>query len=130
MQGYSIMLIDDDRPTNIFNEIMVKRSELFSEWYIYSAADKALDALVNNEVDPDIILLDINMPCMDGWQFLSEYDKLEIENKVNSIYMLTTSKNRLDIEKAKTFVKVKGFKEKPLTVDMLKKLLPHEPSQV
>ncbi len=86
--------------------------------------EKALEELValsesGGKEFPDIIFLDINMPRMDGWEFLQEFEKLPdtILNKC-SVYMLTSSIDPNDIEKSKTYKTVKNFFSKPLTPEI------------
>jgi len=73
---------------------------------------------------PDLILLDINMPAMDGWEFLEKYKKMDTEHKGKIIVvMLTTSLLQEDIAKAKATPEISGFEHKPLTVDNLNRIL-------
>ena len=63
-----------------------------------------------------IIFLDINMPMMNGWQFL---EKIASQNMSPTIYILTSSVDRNYIEKARTYKNVKAFLTKPLTVEKM-----------
>ncbi|TBX70414.1 response regulator [Flavobacterium silvisoli] len=76
----------------------------------------------NRESLPDLILLDINMPILDGWQFLEEFRLLKdkIEKEI-IIYIISSSDNTVDKDKAKEFKEeVKDYYLKPVTVDALK----------
>ncbi len=66
---------------------------------------------------PQIILLDIEMPIMDGWDFLNEIALLNTQN--TTIYIVSSSISHEDKEKAKAFPKIKGFFSKPITVDTI-----------
>ena len=83
----------------------------------------ALDYLCTKNEDgeypsPNIIFLDINMPVMDGYQFLEAYDRLERQKKSkNIIVMLSTSIREIDINRAKDHKTVIGYQFKPLTYD-------------
>ena len=73
---------------------------------------------------PDLIFLDINMPGMNGWEFLEEYNKLdkEIQSRV-MVIMLTTSDNPDDSMRAKTWGFVSDYITKPLTKERLKDII-------
>jgi CheY-like chemotaxis protein len=83
-----------------------------------------LTSIANNvEIFPHIILVDINMPVLNGWEFLEVYEKLNIQRQKVFLYMLSSSVYEYDIEKAKGFKSVDGFISKPLTIERLKELL-------
>lgn len=78
----------------------------------------------NKDLLPDIILLDLNMPVMDGWQFMSEYERIfpELAKEIE-IYILSSSDNPKDIEKVKEYQKVLGYLIKPISEEELEKLI-------
>ena len=83
---------------------------------------EALD--VSDKVLPDVIFLDIDMPLMDGFQFLDEFDKLtEVTKEKCSIVMLTSSINPQDVNKSHKYPCVKQYINKPLTQKNLEKLV-------
>lgn len=123
-----VLLIDDDAPTNFLHKMVIEEAGCAEYIQVCQTAMAALEFL-RGETDgkysqPDLIFLDLNMPVMTGWDFLIEYETLPAEQKGNIIVvMLTTSVNPEDVEKARSFQKIKGFRSKPLTPEMLEEIL-------
>ena len=123
----SILLIDDDEATNAYNKAMVTKADVADEVVVCDSGLKALEFL-QSEIDgkhpqPTIIFLDINMPGMDGWEFLDEYDKLLNGQKADVVVvMLTTSLNPDDKSKAAK-MGAKGFLSKPLTPERVQEII-------
>lgn len=123
-----ILLIDDDEPTNFLNEMVINHSGLAEKVVPTQGGREALEYLKSTEngkhPQPDLILLDINMPAMNGWEFLEEYKKLSPEQQGKIVViMLTTSLNPDDMDKANRIEEVKDFLNKPLTVEALESML-------
>lgn len=115
-----VMLIDDNEPTNFIHKIIVKKVKPTTSILVHDTANEALDYLKEADTPPEIIFLDINMPGMDGWEFLDAYEKTEeVKNKSIIIVMLTTSLNPADVEKSKQYASISGFEHKPLTTEKL-----------
>ena len=113
-----IILIDDDEQINFLNKVVAKRSGLVEEVVDFIQARDALSYLSERSNDqPPLVLLDINMPVMNGWDFIAEYEGMGNKNAL--IYMLTSSINPNDEERARSSSSVKGFLSKPLTEKML-----------
>ncbi len=86
------------------------------------AIDYIKDLVENHEQLPQLVLVDINMPILNGWEFIEAFEALNLEVK-NDMYMLSSSVYENDIEKAKSYKSVKGFISKPLSIDRLKELI-------
>lgn len=127
-----VLLIDDDETTNYINKLTIMRAGIVSELLVSMNGKEAIDllqercqlSLVSGEnCVPDLILLDINMPIMDGFGFLDALSKLEaMQNHNVVIAVLTTSSNPRDIERVKE-AGVTELLNKPLTRDALLKLI-------
>ena len=125
------MLIDDNEIDNFINQKMIEGTNFAERIYVNTSGKSALEFLVNLQRDknldkdliPDIIFLDINMPLMDGFQFLKEFEKLgEPIIRKSKIVMLTTSINpedRIFSDKNKYILK---FISKPLNQSYLDRL--------
>jgi CheY-like chemotaxis protein len=122
-----ILLIDDDWITNMINEKLLRIS-VVCEINAFVNPEEALDyikqcAHAKPQELPDVIFLDINMPQMDGWEFLTEFEKLpEHVQKKSNVWMLTSSISPDDIEKSKIYESVKDFVSKPLTTNKINEL--------
>ncbi len=117
----NLLVIDDD-DINIFiiNKIVEKTGynvKMVSKANGLLAIDY-LKATLAQEDFPNLILIDINMPILNGWEFLEAYEELRVEKNID-MYMLSSSVYENDIEKAKTYTKVKGFISKPLSIERL-----------
>ena len=123
-----ILLIDDDGPTNFLNKKVIEKLDCTEQCIAVQSGQEALDMLAlvaaGSQVKPDLILLDINMPAMNGWEFLEEYRKLEEKLKGHIIIvMLTTSLNPDDREMARSYAEISDFINKPLTIHALQNIL-------
>lgn len=125
-----ILLVDDDEPTNFLNQMVLEELNITKHIKIAENGKEALSYLEKtgsgdeNFPLPELILLDINMPAMNGWEFLQQYAQLPPRQKANVvIVMLTTSLNPDDRAKAEEISEVTGFETKPLTADAIQLLL-------
>jgi CheY-like chemotaxis protein len=124
-KNYHILLIDDDRAFNFLNEKIIEFEKFATKVSSHVSPVEALAELkslaqTNPPGFPDFIFLDINMPDMDGWEFMDNF-RLLPHNVIEKtrVFILTSSLNPLDIEKSKTYDEIKGFASKPLTTEIL-----------
>ncbi len=123
----SIFIIDDDAIHQKIAQIMVEKHTNFERHTSFSDARDALAFIRANPHSPDIpdvILLDLNMPFMDGWGFLAEFDQLKNTiNKKTRIYVVTSSVDDNDRLRATAYSSVSGFISKPLSPEVVKNII-------
>lgn len=117
---HSLCVIDDDVIYQFAVKLNIKQLELAKNVLTFSNGELAKiffeENLKNDEALPEVILLDINMPVMDGWDFLDWFKsaKTQISKKI-TIFMVSSSIDWRDIEKAKSYDEVSDYLSKPLT---------------
>lgn len=135
----SILLVDDDDATNFINRKILSKLKVAEQIHIALNGKEAIEFLENQDKDPEngpriatpqLILLDINMPVMDGWEFMEAYHRLSEEKKADVIVvMLSTSGNPDDIKRAESNPEISGYKTKPLHPDIMLEIIEkHFPS--
>jgi CheY-like chemotaxis protein len=128
----SILLVDDDEINNFISIKLIKKAIADANITACLNGRFAIDELSRiQKTDPaklpDFILLDINMPIMNGWEFLDEYKRLHIDPAGKSkIYIISSSVFSNDISKARSYPLVKNFVSKPLSVEKIKEMLTGE----
>jgi CheY-like chemotaxis protein len=124
MKKQNLIIIDENKITHFILSKMFLRNSFFSKPITFLSALEALDFLTKSNVADDsyyLIFLDINMPVMNGWEFLDTFSKNNYKEIFNNtkVVVLSSTIDPRDIEKSKTYSMVIDFLSKPITIDML-----------
>lgn len=118
-----VLLIDDDEVSNFICSRLLERSGFAQEVIVTLNARSALDYLQDcDDVRnwPDVILLDINMPVMDGWDFLAAYKQLDAQARSQTrLFLFSSSCHEEDVARSKTYDDVEEYLFKPLTREII-----------
>jgi CheY-like chemotaxis protein len=131
MKKKIIWVIDDDVIYQTIINKLIQKSGVFSALSSFINGKEAIGALnnslENNDIIPDIILLDINMPVMDGWEFMEEIKRIKSKiSKKIIIYIVSSSIAIEDKNKSKTFTDIIGYIPKPISVADLLSIVSEE----
>jgi len=118
-----VLLVDDSPATNFFNKRIIEKTDYVQEVVVAENGKEALARLKSGNI-PEIIFLDINMPIVNGWDFLLEFQNLEAAYKeIVIILMIGARLNTKEESFANSFTQIKEFTEKMLTVDIFKNIV-------
>lgn len=120
-------IIDDDQIYVFGLQKLMKISDFCKNLLVFKNGEEAIKymrPMVESTEFPDVILLDINMPVMDGWEFLEEFIKIKPQiHKEVIIYMVSSSVHDADVQKAKQYSEITDYIIKPVTLDTLNKIM-------
>ena len=123
MKNKITYVIDDDKLSIKLMSMLIAKNNFCEEITSFHNPQNALDELKNNAKDPsklpDVILLDLNMPVLDGWQFLDEFILVEFTKKI-IVFIVSSSIDPSDLEMAKNYPIIKDYIIKPLSSEKLK----------
>lgn len=121
-------IVDDDDLYQFTTTLLLKNTDLVNKIIVFSDGLKAInflkDEMGNIENIPDILFLDINMPVMDGWEFLEEYLLIKhMMPKTVVIYMVSSSVDDRDVLKAKSISALSGYLIKPISSENIMEVI-------
>ncbi|MGK0236459.1 MAG: CheY-like chemotaxis protein [Psychroserpens sp.] len=122
-----IGIIDDDTIYQFILTSIINQNKLAESILSFLDGEKAIRYLMNNKTKnekiPDILFLDVNMPIMDGWMFIEEYARLkkDITKKI-AIFMLSSSVNPIDIERADKISEISNYIIKPIKYEEVRRI--------
>jgi len=118
------LLIDDDKASNFISTKYLTDSKLVKSIVSFEKGQLALNYLSTIELFPDIIFLDINMPTMDGWEFLEKYRNLNLlKREKTRIVLLSTAISSRDNKRRLDYPEIDKIILKPLNTDIIKQLI-------
>lgn len=126
-KNLKILLVDDDEINNFLNEIILQDLDIADKIFVKQNGREALDLIsdhCNNGKEhlcPDIIFLDINMPVMNGFEFLEEYKKLPTSKK-SVVVILSSSENERDVKESKKYG-ITAYINKPLNERKIQEII-------
>ncbi|WP_299313789.1 response regulator [uncultured Aquimarina sp.] len=113
------LLVDDSNATNFFNKTIIQKTDCVDEVLIATNGSNAMQYLRSNTI-PEIIFLDLNMPVMNGWEFLEQHNQLSAIDKASKIIVMIGAKLSQEEEKMlKSYPQVTEFREKMLTKEIV-----------
>ena len=123
-----ILIIDDNEADNFLHQRMIKKAGFEGAVKVCSNSKDGLDTLLkdfNSGSAPELIFLDINMPGFSGWQIIDMLDDSNICNEIEkcAIYIMSTSSNPEDNIRARENDLIRGFLQKPLSVEKVKNVI-------
>jgi two-component SAPR family response regulator len=119
-----IWIIDDDRIFRFAIERELQKVDMANRISMYDSPETALQELLNTQNSrPDIIFLDINMPIMDGWDFINTLLEHTYADSLPLIYMTSSSIDNCDTAKALSYKCVTGYVIKPVTREKIRTVL-------
>lgn len=116
----NVIFIDDDEDLNFLQERMCARSKAIDNYFIAGSAIQTLQYLSETNIAPDVIFVDINMPIMNGFQFIEEFER-NYSHKFpdTQLYVLSSSVRSDDRRRSLEYTSVRDFLIKPLTEEQL-----------
>lgn len=122
-----ILFVDDEKANNYYHQYILKDSDLVGRTDSFDSSQEALAYFKSLATDaklkgPELLFLDLNLPAIDGWEFLDRFQKIGLKNPPK-IVLLTTSMNPKDLNRAANHPGVHAVSNKPLSIEKLMKII-------
>jgi CheY-like chemotaxis protein len=117
---HDVWIVDDDQVITYITQRLMKNADPTVKVTEFLSAKMALEKLRIDQAQPDILLLDINMPGISGWEFL---DELRSMHRFVNVYMYSSSIDPEDVKKARSYPMVRDFLSKPIDMETVRNLL-------
>tara|TARA_R110002096_G_scaffold189557_1_gene370225 strand:+ start:684 stop:1085 length:402 start_codon:yes stop_codon:yes gene_type:complete len=122
-----IFIVDDDNIYRYTTETYIQLLNLAKTVKTFGDGEEAIEDIKENLSNPDqlpdVVLLDVNMPIMDGWDFIEEFITLKVSSKKITLYMVSSSIDERDRERAASIKEITDYIIKPITEEQLVKLI-------
>jgi CheY-like chemotaxis protein len=116
------LLIDDNYIDNFVTSRLLESTKFADSVVVRQSPSEAIESLRTGDISPDVIFLDLRMPNMDGFEFLQEYDKLDIVKEGVKVFMLSSSLDPTDLRRSHANKYITQFIHKPLTKKVLEEI--------
>ncbi len=125
-----VSIIDDDIVFQYSTKKRLESSEVVEDIIQFYDGEEAIDYFLenkNNEAKtPDLVFLDLEMPYLDGWQFLDKFTANEFKKELITIYLCSSSNSQSDLDKVEAYPKLQGYLIKPISTDKFTETLEEE----
>lgn len=118
-----VMLVDDEDDYHLITRMMLRKAGFSGRFSAFLDPEAAMDHLRSGNDLPDVMLVDINMPATNGFEFLVQCNREHLLRDRTTVVMCSSSNRPMDMEMAKQLPGVREYIEKPLTFDQFNRIV-------